>query len=267
MLVDGQEVDREVGATSSERLQQMFQKAKDVVVAAAACGNRGSVARSASAPGRTEYAAARRSDRSAATDAAARSWQCAVHAQLPVGRPAQPRRNRSHPAVSADFPPSLVAATVRLRVEDAQGRSFGTGTIIDSRSGEALVITCGHLFRESKGKGPVTVELFEAGPNGVRVVGQVPGQVISYDLERDVALVSIRPNRPVSVAPVAPPRTPIERGDRVGDDRLQQRPGSDAPAEAHHDARSLPGPAEHRSQRRAGRRPQRRRIVQPARAN
>ena len=32
MLVDGQEVDREVGATSSERLQQMFDKAKGVVM-------------------------------------------------------------------------------------------------------------------------------------------------------------------------------------------------------------------------------------------
>jgi hypothetical protein len=104
---------------------------------------------------------------------------------------------------------------VRIRVEDTQGRSFGTGTIIDSRSGEALVATCGHLFRESKGKGPMTVEMFEADANGVRVAGSVPGQLISYDLDRDVAFVSIRPNRQVSVVPVAPPRTKIERGDRV----------------------------------------------------
>jgi hypothetical protein len=108
-----------------------------------------------------------------------------------------------------------LAATVRIRVEDSQGRSFGTGTIIDSRSGEALVVTCGHLFRESKGKGPMTVEMFEVDAGGVRVVGSVPGQLISYDLDRDVAFVSIRPNRQVGVVPVAPPRTKIERGDRV----------------------------------------------------
>ena len=82
---------------------------------------------------------------------------------------------------------------MRIRVDDAQGRSFGTGTIIDSRSGEALVITCGHLFRESKGKGPMTVELFEVGRMALQVAAQVPGQVISYDLDRDVALVSIQP--------------------------------------------------------------------------
>src|SRR6187399_2278988 len=32
MLVDGHEVEREVGAISSERLQQMFEHAKDIVV-------------------------------------------------------------------------------------------------------------------------------------------------------------------------------------------------------------------------------------------
>lgn len=110
---------------------------------------------------------------------------------------------------------TLLAATVRLCVDDAQGRSYGTGTIIDTRSGEALVITCGHLFRNSNGKAPVKVELFEPASNGVRVAGQATGQVISFDLKRDVALVSIRPDRPVTVAAVAPPKSAIERGDRV----------------------------------------------------
>jgi S1-C subfamily serine protease len=110
---------------------------------------------------------------------------------------------------------TLIGASVRLRVEDASGHAYGTGTMIDAREGEALVVTCGHLFRESKGKGPLTVELFEATASGPRSLGQVPGLVISYDLERDVALVAIRPGRPVPVVPVAPPRTKIERGDRV----------------------------------------------------
>ena len=92
------------------------------------------------------------------------------------------------------FSNELIGSSVRLRVDDANGHSYGTGTIIDSRSGEALVITCGHLFRDSKGKGPVMVELFTATPDGARVVAQVPGQIIDFNLDRDIGLVSIRPN-------------------------------------------------------------------------
>jgi hypothetical protein len=120
------------------------------------------------------------------------------------------------------FAGQLISASVRLRVDDAKGHSYGTGTIIDARSGEALVITCGHLFRDSQGKGPVLVELFESTPEGARVIAQIPGQVIGYNLDRDLGLVSIRPNRDVPVAPVAPTQTMLQRGDRlvsVGCDR------------------------------------------------
>ena len=47
----------------------------------------------------------------------------------------------------------LLAATARLRVEDSSGVSWGTGTVIDCRQGEALILTCGHIFRDSEGKG------------------------------------------------------------------------------------------------------------------
>ena len=54
----------------------------------------------------------------------------------------------------------LLAATARLRVEDSSGVSWGTGTVIDCRQGEALILTCGHIFRDSDGKGRVEVDLF-----------------------------------------------------------------------------------------------------------
>jgi hypothetical protein len=106
-----------------------------------------------------------------------------------------------------------MAATVRLCIEDAGGRSFGTGTIIDVYQGEALVMTCGHLFRESQGRGPMWADIFPPGaPNPVR------GEVLSllrYDLEQDVALLAIRPNCPVTPTPVAPADYQPRRGDRV----------------------------------------------------
>ncbi len=226
MLVDGQEIDREIGATSSERLQQMFEKAKDVVVQ-----KHRQQHPEQQPPGQIRFQ--NEDDRQATRGSA--GMPAPSHVSSPAQAPSNsvaPSSTRPQPAESTgvysgpaqpratagadgDFPQSLVAATVRIRVEDAQGRSFGTGTIIDSRSGEALIVTCGHLFRESKGKGPMMVELFDVSGGSPRVAEQVPGQLISYDLDRDVAFVSIRPTRPVSVAPVAPPRTPILKGDRV----------------------------------------------------
>lgn len=109
----------------------------------------------------------------------------------------------------------LLRATVRLRVEDGNSHSWGTGTIIDARSGEALIITCGHIFRDSQGKGPVTVELFDVTPQGVRVSERVAGQVISFDLDRDIGLVSIRPKQTVRAVSVASSGAEIIERSRV----------------------------------------------------
>ena len=94
---------------------------------------------------------------------------------------------------------AALAATVRLRVEDVDGQpgqSIATGTIIDTHGDEALVLTCGHVFRESGGKGRIWVDLFAPG------AGQpVAGELIDFDLYRDIAVVAIRPG--MKVAPVA----------------------------------------------------------------
>jgi len=104
----------------------------------------------------------------------------------------------------------LIAATVRIRIEDPRGRSSGSGTIIDARGGEALIITCGHLFRESKGQLPIQVDLF-----GPRPVQNLPAQLIHYDEKLDIGFLSIRPNQPVVVARVAPPGYPLAVGDAI----------------------------------------------------
>jgi hypothetical protein len=103
-------------------------------------------------------------------------------------------------------------------VEDTAGHSWGSGTIVDARSGEALIVTCGHLFREvrqSDREPAVLVELFELTSGGPQVAAMVSAQIISYDLNRDVGLVSIRIPRTVSVAPIAPPGAAVQPGDPV----------------------------------------------------
>jgi len=113
-------------------------------------------------------------------------------------------------ATLAALDAALIAASVRLRVEDPQGHSCGSGTLIDARQSEALILTCGHIFRDSKGQGRIEVDLF--GPRGAE---QAAGKLISYDLQRDVALVSIRTPGPVATTRVAPPGFQIAPGKPV----------------------------------------------------
>lgn len=89
-------------------------------------------------------------------------------------------------------------ATVRLQVEDPKGLSYGTGTIIDTQQGSALIMTCAHIFRDSAGQGPIQVSVETA--SGATVV---PGTLRSCDSKADIALVVISPGASVVSAPVA----------------------------------------------------------------
>jgi hypothetical protein len=115
------------------------------------------------------------------------------------------------PAVAGPLPgdhAKLLSTTVRFTIAEPNGRSFGTGTIIDARSGEALVVTCAHLFRGPDGKpidpaGKISIELFNTVTGVVRVAEKVEGQLISHDFDADVALVAIRPSVAVPSSRVA----------------------------------------------------------------
>jgi len=122
-------------------------------------------------------------------------------------QPAQwkPRRGDQ---VAADN--RLVAASVRLRIADPKGHSCGSGTIIDARAGEALILTCGHIFRESRGNGKIEIDMF--GPASVE---RIPGRLISYDLERDIGLVAVRAAGPVCAVRVAPLEYKLAPGNSV----------------------------------------------------
>lgn len=110
----------------------------------------------------------------------------------------------------------LLASSVRLRVDEADGYSFGSGTIIDfrpaadGRGGFALVLTCGHVFRDSTGNDGVHVDLFDGGTPTT-----LPGRIVSYDLDRDIGLVSFATNRPVTPLPLAPADAKVLRSDKV----------------------------------------------------
>ena len=186
MIVDGKEAGRVVGPTSIGRLQQLC-----------------SLGRAAAPNPNTMLAMPARGRRRPI----AAAWPETADRTCPSSRSSIPRRRSNQPVTDA----AMLAASVRLRVEDPQGHSCGSGTIIDARAGgEALVLTCGHLFRDSQGTGKIDVDVYGPAP-AVRV----PGRLVGYDLERDVGLVAFRPQGPVMVARVAPPGYTIRAGDAV----------------------------------------------------
>jgi thiol-disulfide isomerase/thioredoxin len=126
-----------------------------------------------------------------------------------------PTSPATHPAANAaDLDPRIVQqalrAAVRIRVQDGTGHSLGTGTIVDMHGHEALVVTCGHIFRDSGGKGRITVDVFASSPPRT-----VDGTLISYDLDRDIGLVAIVPGSQVAPVSVAPAAFQVQRGLRV----------------------------------------------------
>lgn len=108
------------------------------------------------------------------------------------------------PAASTDLSPAQIRqaalnSTVRIRVEDRPGMTaYGTGTIIDSRNGHALVITCGHLFRDSGGKCKITVDAVINDK-----LQTVEARVLDFDLEYEIGLLIIEPQGNVTASKVA----------------------------------------------------------------
>ncbi|HWE40718.1 MAG TPA: thioredoxin domain-containing protein [Isosphaeraceae bacterium] len=109
--------------------------------------------------------------------------------------------------------------TVRIRVDIGGMIGWGSGTIIHSTDEEAIILTCGHIFKVEHGPQPrperfpyrLTVDLFDgnlAGPrrNTVHPVERLAGQAIDYDLIHDVGLIRIRPGRKLPASKVVPTR-------------------------------------------------------------
>lgn len=199
VLTSGRETGRVVGAASYDRLVQLYrgQGGQEVPEARPLASD---VSRNVS----EGLIPTRSASEGQAAGVPAQFASTTVGAAAPV-------QQASYEVATAPAPQQAAMATaVRLKVEDGKGFGFGTGTIIDVHDQEALVITCGHIFRDSEGKGPISVDLFAPGASQ-----SVAGTLLAYDLDRDVALVSIRPGITVTAARVAPPGTAVRPGDAV----------------------------------------------------
>ncbi|MDY0166024.1 MAG: thioredoxin domain-containing protein [Thermoguttaceae bacterium] len=207
MLANGKEVARTVGGASFAQLEQMCQ------IAARQDGPpRPGAAVAADRPrrgpaGATEGQSASSDVIPTAAILPARESEPAVGSRLAPDDPDQLAPHWSPRRIAEE---QLIAATVRLRIQDPKGHSSGTGTLIDARGGEALVLTCGHIFRDSQGQGRIEVDLF-----GPQASERIPGRLVAFDLKTDVGLVAIRVPGPVVTARVAESGYQLSEGQSV----------------------------------------------------
>ena len=102
-------------------------------------------------------------------------------------------------------------ATVRIMVDEPDSHAIGSGTVIQCDAQGAVVLTCGHLFRDRTPKSVITVERFE---NGMPV--RYVAELIDYQIEDvDIGLLLFHPNRSIPVAQVAQHVEQLAQGDPV----------------------------------------------------
>ncbi len=211
MTVGGRETARVLGVVPPEQLEQMFAEARTMTRPRLLPGPSDvplqngvtprPIPRSVPLPGKTAPNAFPMETRPPL-------GQLVSVGQVGPGRvePAVVCESQSRPSTDAE----LIAATVRLRVHDAQGPSIGTGTIIYSRQGQAWILTCGHIFRDYRNGGAIEVDLF-----GQTTKRTVPGRLLSFDAERDVGLLTIEVSTPVRTLRVAPRGYSVDVGATV----------------------------------------------------
>jgi len=106
----------------------------------------------------------------------------------PTVQPSQPQ---------AKVTDMIMGSSVRISVTDPNGASHGSGTIIgEDNNGNVIIATCGHLFRDSNGVGPIKIDTFspqESGSSqGVVTKSGIPATLISYDSEvNDIGIISV----------------------------------------------------------------------------
>lgn len=193
VMVSGNQIVGQVeGATSYDRLANLFQVAKPQV--------------SAPQPMPTQARAIPPGPQRNSAQAVARGQSPQHPGMVQPAVYGQPIAQRS--GGGADIQAQAMQASVKLKITDPDGHSYGSGTVVHAQGNEALVLTCAHLFRDSNGEGPLEVITYQDSEQGT----VVPGKVIVFDLDRDVALVAIGTKSPIQPMSIGSANHTVEVG-------------------------------------------------------
>ncbi|MDB5385285.1 MAG: Thioredoxin protein [Planctomycetaceae bacterium] len=103
-----------------------------------------------------------------------------------------------------------LTASVRLRISDKEGVNLGSGTIIESKVGQTLILTCGHIFRNLQPDSVIEADVFQNGQ-----IETFVGKAVKHELEADVGLISIPTDNPLPFAGIADTLHPPTKGAAV----------------------------------------------------
>ena len=221
LVIDGRIVDRRVGITSESELREMLSR----IPPPAQLARSKAAAPARSQPLPVSRTRAPREDNAEATLADAgtaapkKTSGGLLGFQLPFTKK-QPVQTASAPKTEtavirakydndrplqqlADEDP-ILAASVRIRVRDESGINYGSGTIIDSRPGHTVILTCGHILRELSKMARIEVDVFIGDRHETFLA-----DVIDYELKADVGLISIPTAAELTACRLATPRTTV----------------------------------------------------------
>jgi len=222
LVVDGREVQRVSGLQSEEQLRMMLARIPTATpTASAGQGQAGSVAAAPPTrpvnvinppgPFRSSLGEAAPLPRPASHDAPVaapprvaqveekeRMWPFGKKKEGPPAVRASGHELEGAAPAAASIDDILFRVSVRIRVQVGDKINRGSGTIIESKPGRTLIMTCGHIFRgiDETAKIEVDVAPWEQPRKFV-------ARLVKHDLESDVGVISIPTTEPLPVAPVA----------------------------------------------------------------
>ncbi len=103
-----------------------------------------------------------------------------------------------------------MAASVRIRVTYDGKVQFGSGTIVHSKQGRSIILTCAHIMDQAGPNPKVEVDVFRGGKSVTFF-----GKVIGHDIKSDVGIITIPTSAKLPVAEVAIPSLKPTKGQAV----------------------------------------------------
>lgn len=129
--------------------------------------------------------------------------------RLTPTRPGETMRGQSpdYDLTADGFAKDPMASSLRIRIKDGSRVHFGSGTVIDSKPGKSIVLTCGHIFRDLQKDAVVEVDLY---PDSKAKTQTLVGKILKFDLEADVGLLSIPTQQPLPVCKLGLSKNPAD---------------------------------------------------------